>query len=138
MTPRTLKWALVVSLVLNLLVVGWLVGSWALHRPPMFGWRGLEHMAELVPETQRDEVEALIEARRAGFEAAREEVRAARQALDATMRADPFDRAAAEAAFATLSAAIGRMTGLVQETVLDIAETVPADVRRELADARAR
>jgi uncharacterized membrane protein len=103
--PRWIKIALAISVALNLAVAGLAGGAWlregkdrGMPRDMSFG-----PFTEALNETDRKELRRALGDRMPGFREARQEMRAELEAFLVTLRADPFDPAAAEAALAAIS-----------------------------------
>jgi uncharacterized membrane protein len=102
---RWIKIALAVSLALNLAVAGLAAGAWlregrdgGMSRDMSFG-----PFTEALNDADRRELRRALGDRAPGFREARREMRADLEQLLATLRAVPFDPAAAEAALATIA-----------------------------------
>ncbi len=125
--------ALALSLVLNFGLAGFLIARALPDRNPP---SPAERLSALGPRALPGPLRAAVAQRlrpdapelRAAFGA----VRDARQAVFATMRADPYDRASAEAALAELRARLAAVTALGEDAVLDVLDTAPADVRARI------
>lgn len=146
-TPRTARWvkiALAVSLALNLAIVGLVAGA-VLGRDggrddgaPALRTLGLGPFGVALSREDRDELRGRIE--RHG-EPLREERRAIGQALravQAALRAEPFDRAAAEAAFSRSRDLAASLQETGHTALLDQIETMTAQERADLAERLAR
>ena len=97
--PRWIKIALAVSVALNLAVAGLAAGAWlreghsrGMPRDMSFG-----PFTEALSDADRRELRRALGDRAPGFREARQEMRADLTTLLATLRAEPFDPAAAEA-----------------------------------------
>jgi uncharacterized membrane protein len=102
---RWVKIALAVSLALNLAVAGLAAGAWlregrdrGMPRDMSFG-----PFTEALSDADRRELRRALGDRAPGFREARREMRADLEQLLATLRAVPFDPAAAEEALATIT-----------------------------------
>jgi uncharacterized membrane protein len=136
MTPRKLKWLLIGSLVLNLLLVATFVGGWLLRGSEGYGgaWRSFDRFVAMVPEEGRPAAQAVVDGYADQVAQARADVTAAREAVDAALSAETFDRAAAERAFDELDRRTTVMIDLVQSVILDLSARVPPDVRGRFLD----
>jgi hypothetical protein len=137
MTASKLKWLLVGSLVLNLLLGATFVGGWLLHGSGGFGgsgWRSFDKFLALVPEEGRPAAQALVDSYADRAAAARTAVTEAREAVDAALSTETFDRAAAERAFDELDRRTTTLVGLIQDVILDLSAQVPAEVRSRFLD----
>lgn len=104
-TSRWIKIALAVSVALNLAVAGLAAGAWlreghgrGLPRDMSFG-----PFTEALSDVDRRELRRALADRAPGFRASRQEMRADLETLLASLRATPFDPAAAEAALAAVA-----------------------------------
>lgn len=135
-----LKYALIASLALNLLILGAVAGSmyhFGRHRP-FFGGRGedfgLMGLSRHLSEERRKEIRKRLKDDREALRPLVDEVRAARRAAADRLAAEPFDKAALESA---ITAAAEKERVLRQAAVtafLTHAEWLKADERRLLAD----
>jgi uncharacterized membrane protein len=103
--PGWIKVALAISVALNLAVAGLAAGAWlrdgrdrGMPREMSFG-----PFTEALSDADRRELRRALGERMPGFREARQQARAEFAALLATLRADPFDPAAAEAALTAIS-----------------------------------
>lgn len=103
--PRWIKIALAISVALNLAVAGVAGGAWlregkdrGMPREMSFG-----PFTEALSEADRKELRRALGERMPGFRETRQEMRAELEVFLATLRADPFDPTAAEAALAAIS-----------------------------------
>jgi uncharacterized membrane protein len=103
-SPRTLRWALIGSLALNVLVIGAVVGSLCLGRdgPHGKGMKGggsaLFHFARTLPRERSDFVRQKVADAQPGLEAARKGIRDARAAVRNALSGETFDQAKLNAA----------------------------------------
>jgi uncharacterized membrane protein len=134
MTPlaKKLAVALVISVALNLLAVGFFVGRGLRHGPGKHG----DAPGFVGPDARLPRHPALREAmdrHRADFAARREAVMQARKAVAEAAGREPFDRAALEQALADLR----KQTGLSQEAIhralVEACEKAKPEERRTLA-----
>ena len=128
----TLLALLFVSLATNLLIAGFAIGRVVGPRPGA----DIERIVALAtrdfpPEIRRAVVER-ARAGRAQFHAQFEDVEAARQRMFEAMRAEPFDQAALEAAFADLRQKTGALQRAGQDLVAGALVDQPPDVRRHI------
>jgi uncharacterized membrane protein len=142
MNGRSWKIVLVVSLVLNVFLLGAIVGGayqwFAAHgatAPALAQQRtALRFAAEGLPaERQKAFLEGLKSARRDGKEFAREG-REGRHEVLRLLAAPQFDRAALEAALARTRDADTRLRAQVESSVADFAATLSPEERVEFAD----
>ena len=143
MTIRTplaifLAVVLVVSLAANFLVLGFAAARFGGVGPFGFGGDGgaIERIVALgaraFPRELRREIGGQIGRHRAELRAALDEVRDARLRMFQTMAAEPFDRAALDAAFAEVRAATDRLQLLGQDLVGDVVEKAPPEERAQI------
>jgi uncharacterized membrane protein len=138
------KIALFVSMALNLLVIGAVAGT-------MYGVRynmpvrhyssgksedfGLMGITRSMPEARRKEIRKGLGADRARLRPMIEEIRALRRAAADQLAAEPYDRAALEAAIAKVADKEREFRKTAVDMFLSRAETLTPDERRLLADA---
>jgi uncharacterized membrane protein len=140
---RGLKIALGLSLAVNLLILGLVLGALVAVGPgrsrdddPRLRTLGLGPFAIALPREDRQAVTDRIDR-----DALRTERRALGESLGqlrAALLADPFDRAAAEAALARSRAATEAAQGQGHRALLDHIETMSAEDRAELVDRLGR
>ncbi|BBK38715.1 hypothetical protein STAQ_37930 [Allostella sp. ATCC 35155] len=130
---------LLVSLALNVFLVSALVGRYARDHGPgpgaPIGFRGL---TDGLPQEARETVRDSFRARRTEIRQERQELRAARRAVQEALAADPYDPDAARRAFGALREASGELARLAQDSLVEAAGRLPASQRRELLDQRER
>lgn len=152
MTPtHSLRW-LIGSVVLNIFLIGLIVGALTLngrHRGPPMGQgmrpgmmgnplMGFERIkSELSPEGQQ-KVQAFFSEKQSGMQQHFEAFRQQRQSLETVMAAEPFDAAAAEKAFAELRAQENLAAQAVQARLVTLAQSLNAADRRALAEGMKR
>ncbi len=141
--PGWMKLALIVSLSANVAIAG-LVGGSAIrnwqHGATSAKWQnepGLDRrqsrILRMVPEARRTEARTILLARQDDYQAARETMRTAQQALLEAIRQEPLDPDRLAAALAERRAASGRMWGIGYEQMGEIALRLNAAERVELA-----
>jgi Spy/CpxP family protein refolding chaperone len=86
-----------------------------------------------VPEAARPLVKEVFEANRPEFDARRAAVNEARQRIAAVLQADTIDQAALNAAITDMQARMGEMFQVGQKVMVDVAQKLPPDVRKEWA-----
>lgn len=141
---RRLKYALIASLALNLLVLGAAAGTmytfgFGKHGPQRFGPGrgedfGLMGLTYRLPEERRKEIRKKLREDRAVLKPLVEDVRAARRAAAEKLAAGSYDRVALEGA---ITAAADKERTLRQAAVaafLGHANTLTAEERRLLSD----
>lgn len=142
MNGRSWKFVLGASLVLNVFLLGAIVGGayqWFAARgvtaPVMAQQRALRFAAETLPaERQKAFVDGLKNARREGRQFAREGREGRREVLR-LLAAPQFDRAALDAALARTRAADSSLRAQVEGSVADFAATLSPAQRVEFADS---
>ena len=120
------KWlaaGIVVSLGLNLLLIGWIAGG-RMHGPGFgFGWRhmggGPMAMMAGMPDELWPMLKEKFKEHRDEFESHRAEMDQARIAIADTLAAEPFDAGAFDRALSGLEDVAGRMMGLAHHTVTE-------------------
>jgi len=139
-SKRRLKYALIASLALNLLIIGAVAGTmvgFKKHGPRMgargedFGMMGL---TRVLPEERRKEVRKQLRADREKLRPLMEEVRTARRAAADALAAEPFDRAALDAAIAAVAEKERTVRQAAVNAFLGHAETLTAEERGKLAE----
>lgn len=139
-TGRGVRIALAVSLAVNLLIVGLIAGAvlgvdrGAGGGAPGPGLRtlGLGPFALTLSRDDRAAIRDRFET--LDFRADRQAIGAALRDIQGALRADPFDRAGAEAAFARSRGAAAALQARGQGALLDHLETMSAPDRAALAD----
>lgn len=142
MNSRSWKVLLVASLVLNVFLVGAIVGGayqwFAAHgatAPVLAQQRALRFAAQTLPaERQKAFVDGLKNARREGRLFAREGREGRREVLS-LLAAPQFDRAALDAALARTREADSRLRAQVEGSVADFAATLSPEERIQFADS---
>lgn len=134
--PAWMRWLLLASLALNLLVAGLVVGDALVDGPrgPRPTDLALGAVAEALEPSDRRAILHALRGRHDLRPFGREEPGAALAALAGAARADPFDRAAAEAALEAQGARVERAEAAVRAALLDhLAAMAPAE-RAAFAD----
>ncbi len=134
----TLLVVLLVSLAANLLVAGFAVSRF--RGPPPPGGGEIDRIVALgirafPPEIQGD-IRDQVRAHRGEFRAGLVAVQAARQQMFAAMRANPFDRAALDQAFANVRATTDEVQTVGQDIVAGAIAQAPPDVRARIRQPR--
>ena len=144
MSPK-IRWVLILSLALNLVLLTALATWTVVHRlherAEMTGVPGLPSPRVLMRHLEQDERERLREALRRQAPAFRSEARAAAAAhreVEQALLAEPFDRAALEAAMARARGHAGGLAEGAQRAIAELAEGLDRDGRERLAKALAR
>jgi len=138
--------ALIVSLALNLLLAGWLIGRFVHERhwrpsfagmPARPGDRMMEWMmGRDLDEASRQAVREAMGGAHAAMDQARAATREARLVAREALRAEPFDRARAEAAFAQSRERQMEAMRRIHAALIDGAEKLPAEARTKLMSGR--
>lgn len=130
-TGTILLVALIVSLCVNLLLAGMMIGGrW--HDGPRHRWMGN------VPEQARPVMEQVFDAHRPEFDARRDAIRQARMKLADMLKADPVDQAQLEQAMDDYLQKSMAMRQFGMQVMVEIAQKLPPEVRREMADQWAK
>lgn len=127
---KWLKLLCIVSLMLNGLLIGLLVGRGTYHRPP-------QRFEQLSPALQARMKESMDQVRKAN-ESDRRALTQARQKVIDTLSKEPFDEKAYQAALREVHQLKGRMTARMAEAVKDIALTLPPEERPAIAKMLSR
>lgn len=138
---RRLKYALIASLALNLLIIGAVAGTMYGFRkhPPRFGQGaredfGLMGLTHKLPEDRRKELRKQLRQERIGFRPLIDEIGAARRDAADKLSAEPFDKAALDAALAN----VGEKERALRQSAVGVfvshAEQLTADERRTLSE----
>lgn len=136
---RWVKWLLIASLALNLLLIGAGVGG-VLRAWRMAGDAGQQPQAELMllwralPDADRRALRDLDVAGRPDRGQVRARIAADIAAVQALLVAEPFDRAALEARLIAVRARSSERADLVLARMLDRISAMPAADRAALAD----
>lgn len=135
---RWLLPALVVSLVLNMLLVGLIAGA-RLHHG---GWRGHgeRHFGFLkdLPEGRRAELAKEMETLRGELHEKREAVHELRRRARALIAKEPFDAAAVSAAIEQISAARGEANRHAAQRFVEVLSRMSPEERRRFVEWRER
>lgn len=135
-TGTALLVAVVVSLCLNLLLGGLLIGGrW---HGDHGRWRSGESFLMRVPEDARPIVKSVFDAHKADFDARRKEVEDARLKVAELMKADVIDRPQLDLALAELQQRTQTMQQFGHQVMVEVAEKLPPELRREMADRWAK
>lgn len=142
---RSRRWLLVASIVLNVFLIGAIGAGVAMRhgphifdgdrvRPPRpFEMPSPRKIRAALPESARPAAEAMFAAHRGEV---REKIGAlieARRQVAVTIRAEPFDRPALDAALAALRMREADVAGTVQSIIADLATELDADSRARIA-----
>jgi Spy/CpxP family protein refolding chaperone len=130
--------AAIVSLCLNLLLAGMMVGGrW--HDGPKDHWRSGEgSFLTRFPEEARPIVKGVFDAHKTDFDAHRKQVEEARQKVAELMKAEVIDRPQLDLALAELQQSTQAMQQFGHQVMIEVAEKLPPELRREMADRWAK
>lgn len=144
---RPLQLLLVVSLALNLFVLGAVAADTVIgggrvadmlwlsqQRPRFFGMPSPREIRDLLAESRRPLLDGIYELHRPQFRERLQGMFEARQAVAEAIAAEPFDRQRLEAAFATLRERSGAMAMAAQDTMIELASQLNAAERVRLAE----
>jgi hypothetical protein len=125
--------AAVVSLCLNLLLAGMMIGGhW-------HDWPGRHsEFWSRIPEDARPIVKGVFEAHKTEFDQHRKAVEQAKLKVAELLKADTIDQAQLDQALDALSRETQAMQQFGHQVMIDIAQKLPPDVRREMADRWAK
>jgi uncharacterized membrane protein len=133
---RWIKVALAVSVALNLAVAGLAAGAWlreghgrGMPRDMSFG-----PFTEALSDTDRRELRRALGDRGPGFRAARQEMQSDLEALLATLRANPFNPGAAEAALSAVARRTTDRLDLGRDLITDRILAMSEAERQAFAD----
>ena len=122
--------AAIISLCLNLLLAGLMIGGhWHDGRGPF--WKDL-------PEEARVVVKDVFDAHKQEFEGHRQDVQDARQKVADLLKADTINKDQLDQALAQLSQQTQTMQQFGQQVMVEIAQKLPPDLRRQMADRWAK
>lgn len=138
---RRLKYALIASLALNLLIIGAVAGTmygFGKHRRPFFAHRGedfgLMGLSRHMPDERRKEIRKKLRDDRDKLRPLIEDMRAARREAANKLAAEPFDKAALGSAFDVAGEKDRTLRQAAISAFLGHAEELTAEERRMLAD----
>jgi len=128
-TGTALLAALIVSLCVNLLLAGVMIGGRWHHGGPW--WRE-------IPDEVRPVMKQTFEANKAEFDARRDAVQQARQKVADVLKADPIDQAKLDQALAELSQQNQSMEQFTQQVMVQVAKQLSPDLRAQMVDRWAK
>ena len=136
--PGWLKLLLIVSLALNVAVIGMIGGTAMRGGEKTANEPGLDRrqsrILRMVPEARRDAARAILIARSDEYAAAQAALKQAQMDLIDALRSDPYDRARVSAALEARREASGTVWGIGYEQLEQIAADLNGAERSELAD----
>lgn len=121
--------ALIVSVCVNLLLAGVMVGGRWHHGGPW--WRE-------IPDEARPIMKQAFESHKGEFDQRREAVRQARQKVADILKAEPIDQAALDQALVELSQASQSIQQLGNTMMVEVAKQLSPDLRAQMADRWAK
>jgi len=138
-SPRALRWALVASLALNVLIIGAVAGTVCFsHKRPPHGFAskgpGLLGFAHTLPRERSDIIRQRFADAQPNLETLRRGIRDARAKVREALTADPFDQQKLDAA---LEGIVQAETNVTRDKVMMFGSTVSQltpDERRQLHD----
>lgn len=140
-TPRRIKVLLALSLGLNLLVAGAVLGSlWTYGRHSVArGGRssediGLLAFSRTLPPERAKEIRRMLRAERVDLMPFKADIRAARQSAAGVLAAEPFESQALRDAFGRVDDAEKRLKGAAREMLIRSVEKMTAAERKELTE----
>ena len=137
-SPRWMRIALIVSVALNMLILGFVGGAaWNFGR---HGWRDhggqrIERFIAMQPAAAQDAIRSSWQRAREKRRELRNRMRESRRKMTQILTADPFDRSAYDAERAQALATLAELRGARLDAIADIAGTVPAAQRRAFVEA---
>jgi len=126
---------LVASLCLNVFAAGMLAGRWYGGRDDGPRDRAAERFMERAPPEARPHLRAAFRERRPEAAERLRALGAARREAAAAARAEPFDRARLDAAFADVRARTAELQAVLQGGLGDAMARMPPEVRRAYGEA---
>jgi uncharacterized membrane protein len=138
--PSWLKWALIASLAVNLLIIGGAIGHHFMgpHGHPWRGeGRGGDEMGIMgyvrkLPAERRAELSKIVKSGRPDVKVLREDIRKARIGAAEALSAEPFDREKVRAALGAIGAAETRLKQASSDSFLAAAGQMTAEERSGL------
>ncbi len=132
---QKLKWITLVSLLLNVLLVGVLFGQLP-RRMDRDAYRQqiMDEAIKKLPESEREPFRQKLENMRAAAEPIRNQIREARDETIEIVIAEPFDEAAFDRQVKKINDLRVQMAGILKEAV----KTLPPDQRRALGETMKR
>ncbi len=124
--------ALAISLALNFTAAGYLATTWS-RRPPHTGqMEAFGGMLRAFPPEMRAALRGATTSDHSAIAAAVADLKAARKETFAAMRADPLDVDLVRKGFANERNKADALISRGQQTVVDVLQTLPADVRARI------
>lgn len=143
--PSRQKWLLIVSLALNLLIIGGVAGAFWSHRHGgrHFGqWQGREHglmgfVRELAPDRQ-GEIRAALESEREKIKPLRESMKEGWKETNTVLGAEPFDKDKLKSAMSRMIDTELRLRTAISDALVDTAAKLSPEERQKLKAWRER
>lgn len=142
--PRPRRWLLVGSLVLNVFLIGGIAAGLVVrHGPPFFGhdrparligMPSPHKIRDALPANAQNVIDGVFEAHRRDMHSRIGQLREARRAVAAAMRAEPFDPAGLDAALAGLRAREAEVASAAHGAIAELAATLDPESRARLAE----
>jgi len=129
--------AAIVSLCLNMLLAGFLIGGRWHDGHGRHGQFGGGLMGN-VPEEARPLIKGVFESHKTEFDSHREAVRQARMKVADLLKADPIDQAQLDQALSDLLQQSQAMQQFGHQVLIDVAQKLPPELRREMAESWAK
>jgi uncharacterized membrane protein len=131
------RWLLIPSLLLNLLVLGLVIGIAVRGGPGGGPWRdldlGLGPVAQALSPEDRRAIRSALFTGDQPIRADRDQRRAEREAMAAALMTEPFDPAAFRAALSAPRARLSQLTERVETALIDRLTAMSAEERRAFA-----
>lgn len=131
---RSVRIALSLSLLANVLLLGFLIGGLPHRFERGSREQRLENVLRQLPPAAQAQFRARMEQDRASDDARREQIRVARERTIAILLAEPFDAAAYDAEVASIDELRGQGSREMAMTVKDVAVGLNLEQRRILAE----
>ena len=147
---RPMRFLVIGSLALNLFGIGAIAadaimdrdghgGLFGHCRPPRFmGLPSPRELREVLPEGDQAKLDDLLKANRDSFDQRLDELFAARQVVADAIKAEPFDRAKLETAFAALREREAGMAAGAQDWLVDFVAGLDPQARAKVAELLTR
>ncbi len=141
---RRMRILVIGSLALNIFGIGAIAANAVIDghshcRPPRFmGLPSSRELREVLPENDQAMLEELLQANRAGFRERLNELLAAKQRVADAIKAEPFDRARLDIAFAALRERHAAMTTGAQGWLTEFVARLDPEGRARIAELLTR
>ncbi|OOY03908.1 MULTISPECIES: periplasmic heavy metal sensor [unclassified Thioclava] len=135
---RGLRWALIGSAVLNLLLLGFFIGGWIAHERhpprPVVGDVSLGAFTGALSPEDRDALRKAAQARGSEFRDMRRQARSDMTALIAAIDAEPWDRAQVAELLERHKARTVQRVDIGEQLILDRLDAMSAESRHSFAE----